>query len=128
MAEKTIAQKNLISQATRIARQRAERLPIGAGSTAGANQDRFQTRLADRYRQAFVTNRKELEEKLPKIKSLLAPHGILWLTYLKGTSNTKTDINRDTIYSQALILGLKTAAMLSIDANWSAMRMKRIEG
>jgi hypothetical protein len=76
--------------------------------------------------QVFVTNRKELEAQLPKLKPLLAPNGILWLTYLKGTSKIKTDINRDAIYPYALTLGLQTVAMISIDDDWSAMRMKRV--
>lgn len=78
--------------------------------------------------QVFVTNRKELEVQLPKLKPLLAPTGMLWVTYYKGTSKTKTDINRDSIYAYALGLGLQGVSMISIDDDWSALRLKLIGG
>ena len=51
--------------------------------------------------QFFVTSKKELEEKLNDIKSNLNPKGLLWVTYPKGTSKIKTDINRDIIREYA---------------------------
>ena len=74
--------------------------------------------------QVFVTSRKELEEQLVKLKSLLTPKGLLWVTYSKGTSKMKVDINRDSIYKYALFIGLKGVAMISIDDTWSALRLK----
>ena len=49
------------------------------------------------------------------------------MTYHKGTSRVKTDINRDTINAYAHSLGLEGVAMISIDEDWSALRLKRIE-
>ncbi len=74
--------------------------------------------------QVFVANRSELEETLPQLKELLSAKGMLWVTYHKGTSSVKTDINRDTIYSYAQTLGLQGVAMISIDNDWSALRVK----
>jgi hypothetical protein len=74
--------------------------------------------------QLFVANRVELEAQLPRLKSLLAPKGMIWVTYHKGTSKVKTDINRDTINAYAQTLGLESVAMISIDENWSALRLK----
>lgn len=74
--------------------------------------------------QVFVTSRKELEEQLVKLKSLLTPKGLLWVTYSKGTPKMKVDINRDSIYKYALFIGLKGVAMISIDDTWSALRLK----
>jgi hypothetical protein len=76
--------------------------------------------------QVFVANRAELEQQLPRLKDLIAPKGMLWVTYHKGTSKVKTDINRDTIYAYAHTLGLDGVAMLSIDEDWSAFRLKLI--
>ncbi len=76
--------------------------------------------------QVFVANRAELEQQLPRLKELLAPKGMLWVTYHKGTSKVKTDINRDTIYAYAHTIGLDGVAMLSIDEDWSAFRLKLI--
>jgi hypothetical protein len=74
--------------------------------------------------QVFVANRVELEQQLPRLKQLMAPKGMLWVTYHKGTSKVKTDINRDTIYAYAHTIGLDGVAMLSIDEDWSAFRLK----
>ncbi|HSB65589.1 MAG TPA: hypothetical protein VLD65_03370 [Anaerolineales bacterium] len=76
--------------------------------------------------QVFVANQIELEAQLPKLKQLLAPKGMLWVTYHKGTSKVKTDINRDTIVAYALTLGLQGVAMISIDEDWAALRVKQV--
>jgi hypothetical protein len=77
--------------------------------------------------QVFVLNRVDLEEVLPRLKDLLAPKGMLWVTYHKGTSKVKTDINRDTINAYASSLGLQGVAMISIDDDWSALRLKHVQ-
>ncbi len=75
---------------------------------------------------AFTKNRQELEEQLSDLKAALSPAGILWIAYHKGTSKTKTDINRDSINAYAQTIGLQGVAMISIDEDWSALRLKRI--
>jgi hypothetical protein len=77
--------------------------------------------------QLFVANRAELEAQLPRLKALLARKGMIWVTYHKGTSRVKTDINRDTINAYARTIGLEGVAMVSIDDDWSALRLKLIE-
>ncbi len=74
--------------------------------------------------QLFVADRRELEAQLGKMKRALAPNGLLWVTYHKGTSSVKTDINRDTIAAYAQTIGLRPVAMISIDEDWSVLRLK----
>jgi hypothetical protein len=74
--------------------------------------------------QVFSANRMELEAQLPRLRELLTPKGMLWVTYHKGTSKMKTDINRDTINAYAHSIGLEGVAMISIDDDWSALRLK----
>jgi hypothetical protein len=76
--------------------------------------------------QVFVLNQKELEDNLKKVKPLLTPKTILWLTYLKGTSKIKTDINRDTIRTYAETLGLIGVFIFSVNDDWSALRLKMV--
>ncbi len=76
--------------------------------------------------QVFVVNREEMEKYLPSLKYLLAPNGILWVTYFKGTARIKTDINRDSINAYAKSLGMQGVAMISIDQDWSALRLKKL--
>lgn len=76
--------------------------------------------------QVFVKDRQALEEQLPRLKALLNPGGLLWVTYYKGTSRHKTDIHRDSINAYAHTLGLEGVAMISIDDDWSALRLKTV--
>ena len=76
--------------------------------------------------QVFVANRAELEAQLPHLAGLLSPRSMLWVTYHKGTSKVKTDINRDTINAYAQSIGLQGVAIISIDDDWAALRLKQI--
>lgn len=76
--------------------------------------------------QFFCDSRKELESQLPKLVSLLKPNDMLWVTYHKGTSKVKTDINRDSIAAYARTIGLQAVAMISIDDDWSALSLKTV--
>lgn len=76
--------------------------------------------------QIFVKSRKELESSLPKIKSKLRTSGIIWVTYPKGTSTMKADINRDVIRQYAPRLGMEAVAIFSVDDDWSALRLKMV--
>ena len=74
--------------------------------------------------QVFVTSKKELGEQLPKMKTVLKPNGLLWVSYPKGTSKVKADINRDIIREYAQSIGFEAIALVSIDDTWSALRLK----
>lgn len=76
--------------------------------------------------QVFVTLKKELEEQLNKLKTFVGPNVFLWITYPKGTSKFKADINRDSINDYAQSIGLTGIAMISVDETWSALRLKII--
>jgi len=75
----------------------------------------------------FAKNRKELEELFPKAKEALGEKGSLWIAYYKATASKATDINRDSINAYAKENGITGVAMISIDGDWSALRLKRIE-
>lgn len=75
----------------------------------------------------FALNRKELEQYLPAAKERLGEKGSLWIAYLKQTASKATDINRDSINAYAKENGITGVAMISIDLDWSALRLKRIE-
>ncbi|MGH9918924.1 MAG: DUF3052 family protein [Nitrososphaerales archaeon] len=74
--------------------------------------------------QAFATTRKELKDALSRAKAALNPGGMIWLTYPKGTSRMKSDINRDSIREYTLAVGLETVALIAVDDDWSAIRCK----
>lgn len=74
--------------------------------------------------QVFATTREELKGAVAKAKAALNPGGMIWLTYPKGTSSMKSEINRDSIREYALGVGLQTVTMIAVDDDWSAMRCK----
>ena len=76
--------------------------------------------------QAFVASSKELKAQLSALKPLLKTEGLLRVTYPKGTSKVKTDINRDSIREFAQSLGFQAVAMFSVDDTWSALRLKAV--
>lgn len=75
----------------------------------------------------FAMNRKELEHYFPIARNKLGEKASLWVAYLKQTASKATDINRDSISAYAKENGITSVAMISIDGDWSALRMKRIE-
>ncbi len=74
--------------------------------------------------QVFTSSKTQLNVQLGKLKQILPPKGIFWVTYLKGTSKVKTDINRDIIRHEAEKFGLEAVAIFSVDNDWSALRLK----
>ncbi|MGE5221205.1 MAG: DUF3052 family protein [Omnitrophica WOR_2 bacterium] len=76
---------------------------------------------------AFINSRSELVEQLEKRSRLVKPGGIIWVVYHKGTSKLKTDINRDTINAYAQTIGLQGIVMISINSDWSGLRLRPLE-
>jgi len=124
MPEKTIAQKMFVKPGMKILFVNA---PQGYAARIGLPKNvkvaKASTAPVD-FVQVFVANEKELKAQLPKLKKMLAPNGMLWVSYLKSTAKTKTDINRDTIHAYGKTLGLDGVSLISLDDDWSAMRFK----
>jgi len=74
----------------------------------------------------LALNQKELEEFLPQALARLNDKGSLWIGYLKQTASKATDIHRDTIDAYAQQHGATAVAMISVDLDWSALRLKRM--
>jgi len=126
MSDKPIAQKMLIRSGRKIYLSNEpggyeERLREG-----GTSFIRVQDAGEADFAQLFVANRRELEARLPALKASLRPEAMLWVTYRKGTSKIKSDVNRDTLHAYARTLGLEGVALVSIDEDWSAMRFKQL--
>jgi hypothetical protein len=76
--------------------------------------------------QVFVLKQAELESALTRYAPLVQPGGMLWVTYPKLSSPLKGDINRDTINTFAQVNGWTGISIISIDEDWSALRLKRV--
>jgi hypothetical protein len=72
------------------------------------------------------------QTEVDKLAALIAArqHGdtIIWFAYPKGTSkNYSCDFNRDTGWEVMRQQGYDTVRQVAIDADWSALRFRRLE-
>jgi len=125
MSEKTIADKMFLKTAKSIVILNGNVHP-GLVSQMPANLVKPDQDKADVVLM-FALNRKELEQYFPIARERMGDKGSLWVAYLKQTASKATDINRDSINDYAKKNGITGVAMISIDGDWSALRMKRIE-
>jgi hypothetical protein len=75
----------------------------------------------------FINDSKEYVSFLKKELKNVEPDSVLWFAYPKGTSKTRTDINRDTIRETGEEFGITTVTAISIDDTWSALRFRPVE-
>jgi hypothetical protein len=71
----------------------------------------------------FVTRRSDLAVRLATLRKLLAPAGILWVSWPKKSANVDTDITEDTVRAEALPLGLVDIKVCAIDQVWSGLKL-----
>ena len=74
----------------------------------------------------FALNRQELERWWPEALAALGPMGTLWVAYLKPTAPKATDIDRASIDAFARDHGVQVVAQVSLDGDWSGVRLKRL--
>ena len=72
--------------------------------------------------QLFARDDAELESSIDTALEAFIFDGLLWISYPKGSSGVKTDINRDTIRSALSGRDIRPVSQVSIDETWSAMR------
>jgi hypothetical protein len=77
---------------------------------------------------AFVTQQKDLDAISAKLTHAAEGDAILWIAYPKGTSKNYTcDFNRDSGWTVLGGAGWEPVRMIAIDADWSALRFRRVE-
>lgn len=75
----------------------------------------------------FAKNVEELDRLAPTVLAALEYDGLLWISYPKQSSKTKTDINRDSGWDAVNKAGLRPVSQVSIDDVWSALRFRPAE-
>lgn len=71
---------------------------------------------------AFFTSRAEFERGFPQLKTHLAKTGMLWVSWPKGKSKIKTDLNENIIREIGLANGLVDVKVAAIDDDWSGLK------
>jgi hypothetical protein len=71
----------------------------------------------------FVTSRGELEAKLRELMPLLAPNGLIWVSWPKKAAKVPSDITEDVIRDIALPMHLVDVKICSVDDIWSGLKL-----
>ena len=86
--------------------------PIGEGDTYDAVH-------------SFVRSQEEAELALTSASAALESGGVFWIMWPKKTSGVPTNLTRDSLAALALAQSWGPVSNVSIDATWSALRLRR---
>jgi hypothetical protein len=80
------------------------------------------------FAMAFVITQAELDSASTKLSAVCRGDAILWMVYPKGTSKKyRCEFNRDSGWPVLGAAGFEPVRMVAIDADWSALRFRRVE-
>ncbi|HEX9932971.1 MAG TPA: DUF3052 family protein [Allosphingosinicella sp.] len=71
----------------------------------------------------FTASRAELEAQLARLRPLLAPAGMIWVSWPKKASRVPTDITEDTVREAASPHGLVDVKVCAVDETWSGLKL-----
>ncbi|HEX8191558.1 MAG TPA: hypothetical protein VF552_01530 [Allosphingosinicella sp.] len=71
----------------------------------------------------FTTSRVELEAEVGRLRPLLAPAGMIWVSSPKKASKMPTDITEDTVREIAFPHGLVDVKVCAVDETWSGLKL-----
>ena len=73
----------------------------------------------------FLRDRAELDRIAPPLLAGSRRDAIVWLAYPKLSSRLAADLHRDVIRDWSDGVGCETVAAIAMDADWSALRLKK---
>jgi hypothetical protein len=71
----------------------------------------------------FATKAKALEAELKKLRPLLAPDGMIWVSWPKRAAKVETDITEEAIRTIALPMGYVDVKVCAVDETWSGLKL-----
>lgn len=71
----------------------------------------------------FHTSAAKLEADLKKLRKLIAPDGMVWVSWPKKAAKMETDITEDTIRKLALPMGFVDVKVCAVDEIWSGLKL-----
>ncbi|MDR3576698.1 MAG: hypothetical protein P4L50_22775 [Anaerolineaceae bacterium] len=72
--------------------------------------------------QFFTKSLQDLSQEFPILKKRLRPDGMLWISWPKGSSSIKTDLNENLVRQIGLKNGLVDVKISAIDDDWSGLK------
>jgi hypothetical protein len=80
------------------------------------------------FAMAFVITQAQLDAASRKLAAACTGDTVLWMVYPKGASKKyKCEFNRDSGWPVLGAAGFEPVRMVAIDADWSALRFRRVE-
>ena len=71
----------------------------------------------------FTTSAGDLQAALPVLRDLIAPAGMIWVSWPKKASKVPTDVTEDVIRNAALSDVLVDVKVCAVDAVWSGLKL-----
>ena len=71
----------------------------------------------------FTLSKSELKTKLQRFRKLIAPDGVIWVSWPKKSSGVETDITEDVVREVALPIGLVDIKVCAVDEIWSGLKL-----
>lgn len=71
----------------------------------------------------FCKEAEVLKEKLGGLRTLIAPNGVIWISWPKKASGVQTNITEDIVRSCALPMGLVDIKVCAVDDVWSGLKL-----
>jgi hypothetical protein len=73
----------------------------------------------------FTQSRAELKKEFSRLAKLLAPAGMLWVSWPKKSSGVKTDVDENTVREIGLDAGLVDVKVCAVTDVWSGLKFVR---
>ena len=73
----------------------------------------------------FTKSRLELEKEFPRLAKLLAPAGMLWISWPKKSSGVAADVHENLIRDTGLGAGLVDVKICAVTQVWSGLKFVR---
>ena len=71
----------------------------------------------------FTKERSDLEKRMPVLKQSMSPSAAFWVSWPKGSSGIKTDLNENGVREIALKNGLVDVKVCAVDETWSGLKL-----
>jgi hypothetical protein len=71
----------------------------------------------------FVTERAALARRVDRLRSAVAPDGMIWVAWPKKAARMATDVTEDVVRDVVLPTGLVDVKVCAIDATWSGLKL-----
>jgi hypothetical protein len=71
----------------------------------------------------FADLKSALKIKLQRFRKIIAPDGVIWVSWPKKSSGVETDVTEEVVRGMALPMGLVDIKVCAVDETWSGLKL-----